>query len=31
MGAMTFTLCYLLNKPIQDRIFTPWEEQNPKE
>lgn len=28
MGLYRFTLCYLLNKPIQDRILTPWEEQN---
>jgi len=31
MGLYRFTLCYLLNKPIQDRILTLWEEQNPKE
>lgn len=31
MGLYRFTLCYLLNKPIQDRILTPWEGQNPEE
>lgn len=31
MGLYRFTRCCLLNKPIQDRILTPWEAQNPKE
>jgi len=21
-----FTLCFLLNKPIQDKVLTPWEQ-----
>ena len=31
LGFYRFTLCFLLNKPIQERILTPWEAQNPKE
>ena len=27
MGIYRFTLCYLLNRPIQERILTPWEER----
>lgn len=31
LGFYRFTLCFLLNKPIQERILPPWEAQNPKE